>query len=51
MPVIICTGYNDVLNGKTATDLNVSALMMKPVRLNILAREIRMAIKDRPLGE
>ncbi|OGR10714.1 MAG: hypothetical protein A2097_04450 [Desulfobacula sp. GWF2_41_7] len=45
MPVIICTGYNDVVNGKTAKDLNVSALLMKPVRLNMLAREIRMAIK------
>ncbi len=45
LPVIICTGYNDVVNGKTAKDLNVSALLMKPVRLNMLAREIRMAIK------
>jgi signal transduction histidine kinase/CheY-like chemotaxis protein len=47
LPVIICTGYNDVVNGKTATDLNVSALLMKPVRLNMLAREIRMAIKGK----
>lgn len=45
LPVIICTGYNDVLNGKTAKDLNISALLMKPVRVNILAREIRIAIR------
>nr|NJM04400.1 response regulator [Desulfobacula sp.] len=44
IPVIICTGYNDVVNGKTAEDLNVSALLMKPVRLNTLALEIRVAI-------
>jgi nitrogen-specific signal transduction histidine kinase len=47
IPVIICTGYNDVLSGKTAKDLNVSALLMKPVRVNMLAREIRIAIRGK----
>jgi signal transduction histidine kinase len=43
LPVILCTGYNDVVNGKTARDLNVSALLMKPVRLKELARELKAA--------
>jgi signal transduction histidine kinase/ActR/RegA family two-component response regulator len=44
-PVIICTGYNDVINGKTASDLSVSALLMKPVRMGTLAVEIQTALK------
>ncbi len=44
-PIIICTGYNDVINGKTALDLSVSALLMKPVRMGTLAMEIQAALK------
>ncbi len=40
-PVIICTGYNDTIQGKTARDLNVSALMMKPVRIHVLSRILK----------
>lgn len=46
MPVIICTGYNDTIKDKTAADLNATALMMKPVRIHILAAEIEKALKE-----
>ncbi len=39
-PVIICTGFNETIQGRTARDLNVSALLMKPVRLNVLSQTL-----------
>ncbi|MBU1345005.1 MAG: response regulator [Proteobacteria bacterium] len=44
-PIIICTGYNDMINGKTAQDLKVSGLLMKPVRVGALANEVKRALK------
>jgi CheY-like chemotaxis protein len=44
-PIIICTGYNDVINGKTALDLSVSALLMKPVRMGTLQWRYRQPLK------
>ena len=46
-PVIICTGYNDTINGKTAKDLKVAGLLMKPVRMKMLANEVKMALKSK----
>ncbi len=46
-PIIICTGYNDLIQGKTAKDLNVSSLVMKPVRINSLSVEVKKALDQR----
>jgi len=46
-PIIICTGYNESIYGKTAENLSIAALIMKPVRINILAREVKMALSGK----
>lgn len=46
-PIIICTGYSETIQGKTAQDLKVSALLMKPVRISTLANEVRMALQGK----
>jgi CheY-like chemotaxis protein len=41
LPVILCTGFSEIITKEKAQDLGVRKLMMKPVSLGELARTIR----------
>jgi len=41
IPIIICTGYSELIDGKSAKELNISAVIMKPIRVAELARIVR----------
>jgi len=44
VPVIICTGYNEKINAENAGDMGIQEIMVKPVRMNNLARTIRKVL-------
>lgn len=41
VPTVICTGYSAVLSGKEASEIGITAFLMKPVALKKLAIKIR----------
>jgi signal transduction histidine kinase len=41
MPVIMSTGYNEKIDNETAIDLGIREIMVKPVRMNIVAKTVR----------
>jgi PAS domain S-box-containing protein len=44
LPVILCTGYSDLIKGKKPEDLGVREIVMKPYQISDLARTIRRII-------
>ena len=46
LPVVLCTGYSNKVSGKTADQLGVSALVMKPLDRAKLAETVRKALDD-----
>jgi CheY-like chemotaxis protein len=41
IPIILCTGYSDKLAGKSAEDLGLQGIVMKPIEQAVLARMVR----------
>ena len=41
IPILLCTGFSEVIIGKKAEELGVSGILMKPVLMNDLAQTIR----------
>jgi len=41
LPVILCTGYSDTIDGDKAKDIGVKAFLMKPIDAKILAETVR----------
>jgi len=39
--IILCTGYNEQLGPKTAKDLEINKILMKPVSLKAIAETVR----------
>jgi signal transduction histidine kinase/ActR/RegA family two-component response regulator len=50
LPVILCTGYSDMIDGDKAVALGIRKFVMKPVEKNELARAIRSALEPGPTG-
>jgi len=48
LPVILCTGYSDMINEDKAAALGIRKFVMKPVEKNELARAIRSALESGP---
>ena len=46
LPVVLCTGYSNKVSGKTAEQLGVAALVMKPLGRAKLAETVRKALDD-----
>jgi signal transduction histidine kinase/ActR/RegA family two-component response regulator len=46
LPVILCTGYSDMINEEKAAALGIRKFVMKPVEKNELARAIRSALES-----
>ena len=44
IPIILCTGYSDKLAGKSAADLGLAGLLMKPVDQEELAKVVRQVL-------
>ncbi|MGZ5424664.1 MAG: hypothetical protein ACXW2V_08605 [Candidatus Aminicenantales bacterium] len=49
LPVVLCTGYSDCVNEKTAAGLGIRELVSKPFTIREMAAAIRRAL-DRPAG-
>ncbi|MCP4022640.1 MAG: response regulator, partial [Desulfobacteraceae bacterium] len=47
MPVIVCTGYSELIDGKTAWELNLAEIIMKPIRLADMAQKVRFVLDGR----
>lgn len=47
IPIILCTGFSDVINEKQAEDLGIKAFVMKPYSINNLDRIVRKVLTDR----
>ncbi len=45
IPVVICTGYGDALDGECALSLDASGILMKPVAIETLATHIRNTLE------
>jgi len=50
LPVILCTGYNDMIDADKALALGIRKFVMKPVEKNELSRAIRSALELGPTG-
>jgi CheY-like chemotaxis protein len=40
LPIIICTGYSDILDEEKAAQMHIAAFLNKPIRRDILARTL-----------
>ncbi len=46
MPIILCTGFNDLINKERAKELGIREFMMKPILKEELAAAVRRALAD-----
>ena len=46
IPVILCTGFSERVNAKTATDLPIDAFLMKPVEQEKMAHTVRKILDE-----
>jgi len=42
LPIIICTGYSEVLNAETAYKIGIKSYILKPVIISELATKMRI---------
>ncbi len=47
LPVIICTGYSDILDEEKAAQFNIAAFLNKPIRRDILAKTLRGVLDNK----
>ncbi len=47
MPIILCTGFSELVNREKAADLGIRCFLMKPIRLHRLATAMRTALSPR----
>ncbi|HSO59847.1 MAG TPA: response regulator [Desulfobacterales bacterium] len=50
LPVILCTGYNDMIDADKALAMGIRKFVMKPLEKNELSRAIRSALELGPTG-
>lgn len=46
LPVILCTGFSELINKEKAAAMGIRSFLMKPVAIDKLARAIRNALED-----
>ncbi len=44
IPIILCTGYSEIVNEEKASEIGVSQFIMKPIVKKILAKAVRAAL-------
>jgi FixJ family two-component response regulator len=47
MPIIICSGYGQILSGDQAKKVGCSAFLQKPINRNVLLTEVARALEDK----
>jgi PAS domain S-box-containing protein len=47
IPIILCTGYSQVLSPKKASDIGIDELVLKPIDLGHMARSIRRLLEKK----
>ncbi len=45
MPVILCTGFSELINGDKAKAMGISEFVMKPFMIKDIAKTIRDVLK------
>lgn len=45
-PIILCTGYSDLINEQEALDMGISRFLIKPLFMGDVAREIRTVLDE-----
>ena len=48
MPIIICTGFSEIITPETAEAIGIRALLMKPLAMFDLAQSVRQLLDERP---
>ena len=44
VPIILCTGYSEAVTAQSARQLGITALIMKPVTRNELAKKVHQVL-------
>jgi DNA-binding NtrC family response regulator len=44
LPVIICTGYSQIIDAERAAQIGIKAFVMKPILIHELAAAVRKAL-------
>ncbi len=47
LPVIVCTGFSDLIDDQRAREMDISALLMKPLTMRTLVKTVREALDSR----
>lgn len=47
MPVVICTGFSDILNKEKARQMGIAGYLLKPVTSRELARTLREVLEKK----
>ncbi len=45
-PIILCTGYSDLINEQEALEMGIRRFLMKPLFMGNVAREIRSVLDE-----
>jgi PAS domain S-box-containing protein len=48
MPIILCTGFSEMIDAEKATAMGISEFMLKPIEKGELARAVRRALDESP---
>ncbi len=51
LPIILCTGYSDLITAEKARALGIEAFCMKPLLIRDLGRLVRQVLEQRPAQE
>jgi len=46
LPIILCTGYSSMVDDEKARNIGIRAFLLKPLAINVLAREIRTILDN-----
>jgi signal transduction histidine kinase/ActR/RegA family two-component response regulator len=46
LPIIICTGYSNIVNQDSAAELGISRVLFKPLSIRNLLQEVRIILED-----
>ena len=47
LPIILCTGYSELITRERAKDLGISEFLEKPLTTTGLAKAVRLALKKK----
>ena len=51
LPIIICSGYGEIIDDKEAISLGVKQFLRKPVTIEEMAQKIKLVLKENPKSQ